>query len=92
MLRALRIVVGSLLTGLLLHAAGLAVRDCSAGALTLDNCLWLWLRERLGLPASKLGRAVALEIVGLALLAGLYFTVRYVFPSKKKQPTHNAGV
>jgi hypothetical protein len=86
MLKALRILAGSLLAALLLHAADLAVRDCTAGVLTLDNCLWLWLREKLGLRQSKLGRIVLLELVGLALLAGLYLTFRYVFPFSGGKP------
>ncbi len=92
MLRVLRILVGLLLTGLLLYAANLAVRDCTSGVQTYDNCLWLWLREKLGLPQSKLLRAGALEFVGLALLAGLYLTIRYVFPrsSGKQSPPSDA--
>ncbi len=87
MLRVLRIFVGLLLTGLLLYAANLAVRDCASGVQTYDNCLWLWLRGKLGLSQSKLLRAGALEFVGLALLAGLYLAIRYVFPrSSGKQP------
>ncbi len=82
MLKALRIVGGSIVTGLLFYAAKLAVRECSTGLLTTDNCLWLWLRHRLDLPPSWLGRSVALEIVGSALLAGLYLTIRYVLGKK----------
>ncbi len=89
MLKALRIVGGSTLTGLLFYAASLAVRECSTGFLATDNCLWLWLRHHLGLPPSRLGRSVALEIVGLALLAALYFTIRYVFG--KKQSASDSG-
>ncbi len=80
MLKAFRILLGSLLTWLLLHAANLAVRDCTVGVDRYDNCLWTSVRRRLGLPPSVLGRAVTLELVGLALLAGLYLTIRYVFP------------
>ncbi len=84
MMKVIRIIAGILLTGLLLHAANLAVRDCTAGLNSYDNCLWLRIRERLGFPPSKLLRAGALELVGLALLAGLYLTVRYVFPFRRK--------
>ncbi len=80
MLKALKIFAGLLLTAILLEAASWATRDCPSGRYTFDNCLWLWLCARLGLPASKLGRAMALELEGLALLAGLYLTIRYVFP------------
>lgn len=80
MLKAFRILLGSLLAWLLLHVANLAVRDCTVGVDRYDNCLWMNVRGRLGLPPSLLGRAVTLELVGLALLAGLYLTIRYVFP------------
>ena len=80
MLKATRIFAGFLLTALLLFAATQAVRDCTVGLYVYDNCLWLRLQEQLGLPQGKLWRAVVLELVGLALLAGLYLTVRYVFP------------
>ncbi len=85
MLKALRILAGSCLIALLLEAANWAVRDCTSGVLALDNCLWLWLREKLGLPPSKLLRAGALEGVGLVLLAGLYLTFRYVLPPLRRR-------
>jgi len=66
--------------GLILFAASRAVRDCPAGPYVYDNCLWLWVREALHLPPSKLLRAATLEVAGLALLAGLYATIRFVFP------------
>ena len=78
-----------LFRSLLFYAASLAVRECSTGVLATDNCLWLWLRHRLGLPPSRLGRSLALEIVGVALLAGLYLTIRYVFG--KKQSASDSG-
>ncbi len=80
MIKALRYVAGVLLTALLFYAADLAVRDCTSGLYTYDNCLSMWLREHFGLPQGKLWRAAALEVVGLSLLAGLYLTIRYVFP------------
>lgn len=85
MLRALRILAGLLLSALLLYSATWAVRDCTAGPYSYDNCLWLWLRGQLGLPQNRLLRAAALELVGLALLAGLYLTVRHVFPTLSRQ-------
>jgi hypothetical protein len=81
--KPLRIFAGLVLIGLLLHAAALAVKDCTVGILTYDNCMWIWVREKLGLPPSKLGRAALLELVGLALLAGLYLTIRYIFPRRQ---------
>jgi hypothetical protein len=67
------------LVGLILYAASRAVRDCPAGPYVYDNCLWLWVREALHLPQSKLLRAATLEFVGLVLLAGLYVTARSAF-------------
>jgi len=78
MQKALRILAGVIVIGLILCAASRAVRDCPAGPYIYDNCLWLWLRDGLHLPQSKLLRAVVLEVVGLALLAGLYMTVRFL--------------
>jgi len=83
MLKIARILIGLLLLGVLLYAATLAVRDCAIGPYGFDNCLWLWVRGRLGLRPSRLGRAAALEIVGVGLLAGLYLTTRHVFPRRR---------
>jgi hypothetical protein len=80
LVKLLRIIAGLLLVGFLLRAATLATRDCTVGIYAYDICLWVWLREHLGLPASKVLRAGALELAGLAIAAGLYLTLRYVFP------------
>ena len=78
MSRTLRIVVGVLIIGLLLAGAQLATRDCPAGLLRLDNCLWLDASEYLGLPPQSKGlRAVFLSVVGVALLAGIGLTYRF---------------
>lgn len=92
MLKPFRIFAGLLLTGLLLYAASQAAGDCKTGLHLHDNCMWLWLREQLPLPASKLLRAAVLELVGLVLLAGLYLTGRYVFPpwTREESSPHNA--
>ena len=81
--RVLRILAGIPLTALILYAATLAAKDCTVGLYVFENCLWEWLREFLGLPPNKVLRAVVLELVGLALLAGLYLTYRFVFPPWK---------
>ncbi len=82
MQKTLRISAGILLVGLLLAAAWLATRTCTADLFVYDSCLWIWVRQQLGLPASKLLRAGFLELVGLVILAGIYLTVRYVFPKR----------
>jgi hypothetical protein len=64
----------------LLEGANWAVRDCSTGPDASENCLWLGVRQRFGLPPSKLLRAGVLEVVGFAILAGLYLTFRYLWP------------
>jgi hypothetical protein len=81
MLKALRIIVGVALLWGILHIASLATRDCTVGLFVFDNCLWVWLYEHLGLPSNKFLRAVALELVGLALLGGVVLTLRFVFPA-----------
>ena len=84
LVKLFRIIAGLLLVGFLLYAATLATRDCTVDVYAYDICLWIWLREHLGLPASKFLRAGALELVGLAIVAGLYLTLRYVFPPWSK--------
>ena len=91
MFRALRIVVGVLIIGLLLAGAQLATRDCTAGLFRYDNCLWMAAGEYLGLPQqSRTLRAVFLEGVGLTLLAGLYLTYRFVLSPALKPRTGRA--
>ncbi|MGH9376124.1 MAG: hypothetical protein ACRD22_08020 [Terriglobia bacterium] len=85
--KAARIISGCVLVAIILYAAQLAVRDCSNGLFVYDNCLWLWLREQAGLPNSRLLHWFALFLVGLALLGGLYLTIRYVFPRSKSGNT-----
>jgi len=86
MLKLLRILIGVMFAGLILFAATRAVRDCPAGPYVYDNCLWLWLRDALRLPQSKLLRAAALEFVGLMLLAGLWVAAQLVFPMGRARP------
>jgi len=64
----------------LFYAATQAVQDCTTGLLAYENCLWLWVRDLLGLPQSKLPRAFTLQLVGLALLVGFCATIRYLLP------------
>ena len=80
LLYAVRIVAGIFIIALLLDAASRTTRDCTVGLYVYDICSWVWLREQLGLPASKLLRAVFLELIGLTLTAGIYLTIRFVFP------------
>ena len=79
-LYALRIVAGICIIAVLLYAASRTTRDCTVGLYVFDICSWVWVREQLGLPASKLARAVFLEIIGLTLTAGIFLAVRYVLP------------
>jgi hypothetical protein len=80
MIRWLRMISAVVLAGALLEAANWAVRDCTTGANSTDNCLWLRVRGWSGLPASKLLRAGVLETAGLAILAGLWAAFRYLWP------------
>ena len=80
LLYGLRIVAGILIIALLLHAASRTTRDCTVGLYVFDICSWVWVREQLGLPASKLLRAVFLDFIGLALTAGIFLTIRFVLP------------
>jgi len=77
---AARIVAGIFIVALFLMAAGRTTRDCTIGLYVYDICAWVWVREQLGLPASKFLRAALLEIIGLTLTVGIFLTVRFVFP------------
>ena len=87
--RATRLFAGILLVCGILYLASLATRDCTVGLYVYDNCLWKRFRELLGLPASKFLRAGFLELIGLTLVAGLYVTLRYVFPAWRSSPSVN---
>jgi hypothetical protein len=83
MLKALRILAGALAIALILAAASHAVRDCTVAPFIYENCIWLQVRDQLHLPQSKFLRGLTLELVGLALLVGVFLTIRYVFPTRR---------
>jgi len=83
--KAFRIILGISIVGLVLRAADLATRDCRLAPYVYDNCLWVGLRTRLGLPASRFLRMGVLECVGIVLVVILYFTFRYVFPFRRSK-------
>ena len=62
-----RTAAAAALAFILLEGANWAVRECSTGPDASENCLWLGVRRRFGLPAGKLARAAVLEAVGLAI-------------------------
>jgi hypothetical protein len=84
MRKALRTILGVAIVGLVLHMADLATRDCRIAPHVYDDCLWIWLRAQLGLPASRFLRIAVLECVGIFLALVLYLTFRYVFPFRKR--------
>jgi hypothetical protein len=86
MKRALRIILGVAIVGVVLRAADLATRDCRLAPYVYDNCMWVWLRTHLSLPASRFLRMAALECVGVVLALILFVTFRYVFPWRGKCP------
>ncbi len=77
---AVRIVVGVFLIALFLTAASRTTRDCTVGLYVYDICAWVWVREYLGLPASKFLRAAFFELIGMTLALGIFLTIRFVFP------------
>ncbi|MFZ0963997.1 MAG: hypothetical protein WAO35_24290 [Terriglobia bacterium] len=87
MKKALRIIFGVAVVGLVLHWADLATRDCRVAPYVYDDCMWMGLRTRLDLPASRFLRMAVLECVGIALALLLYLTFQYVFPFRKVKPT-----
>jgi hypothetical protein len=86
MQRIVRISLGIAIVGLVLYAAQLATGDCKVAPYAYDNCLWVWIRGHLGLPANRLLRMATLESVGIALALVLYFTWRYIFPFRRATP------
>ena len=87
MRKALRIILGVAVVGLVLYAADLATRDCRLAPYVYDDCMWIWLRAHLGLPASRILRMAVLECVGIVLALILYLTFRYVFPFRRGTST-----
>jgi hypothetical protein len=81
--KAIRIILGIALVGIVLHLADLATRDCRLAPFVYDNCMWTGLRARLGLPESRFLRMVVLECVGILLAGSLYVCFRYVFPFRR---------
>jgi hypothetical protein len=80
LLYGLRVVAGASIIALFLFAASRTTRDCTVGLYVYDICAWVWVREQLGLPASKLLRAVFLELIGLTLTLGIFLAIRFVLP------------
>jgi len=79
MVKVARILMGIAVIGVLLGVASWAVRDCPVAPYVYENCIWLSVRDQFHLPQSKLLRAAVLEVIGLSLLVGIYFTCRYLF-------------
>lgn len=86
MQKVLRIILGVAVVGLVLHVADLATRDCRVAPYVYDDCMWLGLRARWGLPASRFLRMAVLEGVGIALALVLYLTFRCAFASRRAAP------
>ena len=87
----LRIVVGIFFIALFLMAASRTTRDCTVGVYVYDICAWIWVREQLGLPASKILRAAFLDLIGITLALGILLTIRFVFPfwgTRKSAESH----
>ena len=91
MVKIVRYLAGIALMGLLLGVANWAVRDCEVALYVYENCIWLDVRDMLGLPQSKLLRAVLLQAIGLGPLGGIYFTWRYLFPRRKRAAINPAA-
>ncbi len=94
--RALRVLLGAALIGLIMYLATWAVRDCPFAPYVYENCLWLRARDLLHFPQSKLLRGAFLEMIGFALLAGTYLTIRHlILPSEvakasaEQRPSHD---
>ena len=85
MRKTLRIILGIVVAGLVLHLADMASHDCRVAFYVYDNCMWLWLRGW-GFPASRFLRMVFFECVGIVLALVLYLTFKYIFPFRRAKP------
>lgn len=83
MQKAVRIILGIVVVGVVLHLADLATRDCRVAPYVYDDCMWMSLRTHLGLPANRFLRMAALECVGIILALVLYLTARYLLPFRR---------
>lgn len=83
-MRLFRVLIGLVMVAALLAGASWAVRDCQVALLVYENCIWLDVRDALGLPQSKLLRALLLQAMGFSLLGGMYLSWRYVFPRRER--------
>ena len=81
-----RIILGIVVVALVLQVANLATRDCRIAPYVYDDCMWIWVRTQLGLPASRFLRMAVLECVGITLAVVLYFTFRFMCPRRKTTP------
>ena len=86
MQKTLRIIFGIFVIGLVLYGADLATRDCRIVLYVFDNCMWMALRDHLGLPSNRFLRMALLECVGICLALVLYLTFRFVFPFRRAKP------
>jgi hypothetical protein len=89
--KALRTLAGLAIVSAVLYAAELATRDCRLAPYVYDDCMWVWIRTHLGLPASKILRMGVMECVGIVLALVLYFTFLYVFPRRQQAPHADAS-
>ena len=89
--RVLQVLLGAVLIGLIMYLATWAVRDCPIAPYVYENCLWLRARDLLHFPQSKLLRGALLEMIGLALLAGIFLTVRYLVLTRDADPSRPQG-
>ncbi|MBI4166946.1 MAG: hypothetical protein HY508_14560 [Acidobacteria bacterium] len=81
-MKLVRILIGLVVVAAILAVASWAVRDCQVALYVYENCIWLEVRDALGLPQTKLLRAILLQEIGISLLVGIYFTWKYVFPRR----------
>ena len=91
LVKSIRVIAAVAIAGVALYAADVATRDCKVGPYLYDNCMWVALRTRLGLPASRLLRMATLESVGIALALLLYLAYRMGFQRRSVKRPQSAG-
>ena len=81
-IRYLRGLAGVLVLGGVAFMVNFATRDCREAVGVWNNCLWIYLRQSLGLGESRLLKAVALEGVGISLVTMIWIALRYLLPTR----------
>ena len=77
---------GLALFALVAYGVDHAVRDCRLDLGIYENCSWMYVRETLGLPQSKILRWLTLQSMGLGLLSVFWVGIRLLLSKRSSAP------